>query len=211
MPRRGERACFRLAVAHDAGGDEIGIVEHHAVGVRQAVSELTAFVDRSGSLRCHVAADVAGEGELLEELPQALEVLALVGIDLGIGTFQIGGPEYSGCAMTRARDEDDVEVVTKDEPVQVNPDERQRRTGPPMAQQPGLCVLRLQRRSQQRIVLQVDHPHRQVVAGTPVRIDQRQLPGGQRRDRLPIRFQVRAQVVVHGLFSRVLMAIHHAC
>ena len=45
-----------------------GIVERGAEGVRDAVAELAALVDRARRLRRAVAADAAGEGELLEEL-----------------------------------------------------------------------------------------------------------------------------------------------
>ena len=43
-----------------------------------------------------------------------------------------------------------------------------------------LDVVRLQRLAQQRVVFQVDHPHRQVVARPPVGVDQVQLRIGER-------------------------------
>ena len=61
MPGRGERTGLGLAIAHHAGDDQIGIVERSAVGVRHAVAELAALVNRARRLRRHVAADVAGE------------------------------------------------------------------------------------------------------------------------------------------------------
>ena len=36
---------FGFAVADDAGGDEIGVVEHRAKGMAQRIAELAAFVD----------------------------------------------------------------------------------------------------------------------------------------------------------------------
>jgi hypothetical protein len=61
MPRGGERSGLRFAVADYARDDQFGIVERRAVRVRQAVAQLTAFVDRPGRLRRDVRADVAGE------------------------------------------------------------------------------------------------------------------------------------------------------
>ena len=50
VPAVGERAGLGLAVADHAGDDQVGIVEGRAVGVRQRVAELAAFVDRAGRL-----------------------------------------------------------------------------------------------------------------------------------------------------------------
>ena len=51
MPGRRERAGFGFAVADDAGCDQIGIVEHRAIGMDQRIAEFAAFVDRAGRLR----------------------------------------------------------------------------------------------------------------------------------------------------------------
>jgi hypothetical protein len=42
MPRRGKRSRLRLAVAHHARDDEVGVIEGGTVRVRQAVPELAA-------------------------------------------------------------------------------------------------------------------------------------------------------------------------
>jgi hypothetical protein len=47
-------------------------------------------VDAAGGFRGAVAADAAGEGELLEEALQPRQVLALVRVDLRIGSLEIG-------------------------------------------------------------------------------------------------------------------------
>ena len=61
VPARRQRAGLRLAVADDAGDDQIGIVERRAVGVRQRIAQLAALVDRAGRLRRDVARDAARE------------------------------------------------------------------------------------------------------------------------------------------------------
>ena len=48
MPAGGERPRFRLAVADDAGDDQVGVVERGPVGVAQGVAEFAAFVDQPG-------------------------------------------------------------------------------------------------------------------------------------------------------------------
>jgi hypothetical protein len=117
---------------------------------------------------------MAGERELLEELPQALGVLALVRIELGVRPFEVGGAEHAGRPVARTGYEDNVEIITLDYAIQMGPDERQRRTRAPMTEQALLHVLGLQRLLEERVVLQVDHPDRQVIARAPPRIDERE-------------------------------------
>ena len=181
VPRGRERPGLGFAVTHDAGDNQIGIVERHAVGVRETVAKLAAFVDGAWCFWRDVAADVAGEGELLEELLHPFRVLALVGINLGVRPLEIRRPQHARCAVARSGDENHVEVVLDDHSVQVHPHERQRRAGAPMAEEPVLDVLCLQRLFQQGVVLQVDHPHRQVVACPPEGVHQFKLVFRQRR------------------------------
>ena len=76
VPARRERPGFRFAVADDAGDEQIGVVESRAVGVRQGVSQLAAFMDRAWRLGRDVTGDAAGKRELLEEPLQSRLVLA---------------------------------------------------------------------------------------------------------------------------------------
>ncbi len=134
MPRRGERPRLRFSVADDACDDRVGVVERHAIGVGEAVAELTAFVNRPRCFGRHVAPDVTGERELLEEFTEPLLVLALVGIDLGIGPFEVSRPQHTRRPVARPRDEHDVEIVFHDHPVQMKPREGERRAGAPVAE-----------------------------------------------------------------------------
>ena len=88
VPAGGQRPGLGLAVADDAGDDQVGVVEGRAVGVRQGVAQLAAFVDRAGRLRRDVAGNAAGERELREEPLHACLVLADVGIDLAVGALR---------------------------------------------------------------------------------------------------------------------------
>ena len=112
MPRRGERPGLRLAVTHNAGDNQIGVVERHAVGMREAVAKLAAFVDRAWRFRRDVTADVSREGKLLEKLLHPFRVLALVRIDFGVRPFEIRRPQHAGRPVARSGHENHVEVVT---------------------------------------------------------------------------------------------------
>ena len=174
MPRCGERPGLRLPIANHAGDDEFGVVERHAVGVGETVTQLAAFVDGAGGFRSDVAPDMAGEGELLEELLHPFRVLALVRIDLGVGPFEIRRPQHPRRAMARPGHENHVEVVFDDHPVDMYPNERQRRARAPVAEQPVLHIFSLQGLLEQRVVLEIDHAYRKVITGPPIGVHQLQ-------------------------------------
>ena len=76
MPRGGQRPGLRLAIADDAGDDQVGIVERRAECVAERIAEFAALVDRAGAFGRGVARNAAGERELQEQLLQARLVLA---------------------------------------------------------------------------------------------------------------------------------------
>jgi hypothetical protein len=61
MPRRGQRTGFRFPVADHSGHDQIGIVERRSIGMREGVTQFSAFMNRSGSLGSDVAGNAAGK------------------------------------------------------------------------------------------------------------------------------------------------------
>ena len=48
VPTGGERPRFGLAVANNAGNDQVRVIEGGTEGVAQAVAKFASFVDRSG-------------------------------------------------------------------------------------------------------------------------------------------------------------------
>jgi len=143
--------------------------------VRETVAELAALMDGAGRFRGNVAPDMAGKGKLLEEFLHPFGVLALVRVDLGVGAFEIRRPQHARRAVTRPSHENHVEIMPDDHAVKMNPHERQRRARSPVAKEPVLYVFGLQRFLQQRVILEVDHPHRKVIARSPIGIHQFQL------------------------------------
>jgi hypothetical protein len=71
---------------------------------------------------------------------------------------------------TGAGDIDHIQVVLLDDPVQVHVDKIQARRGAPVSQQARLDVFQLQGLFQQRIVVEINLAHRQIVGGAPVGI-----------------------------------------
>jgi hypothetical protein len=75
-----------------------------------------------------VASNPPRKRELLKEFAKALKVLALVGINLRVGPFQIRWTQNARRAMSRAGKKDHVQIVFLDQPIQMDVDKRQSRT-----------------------------------------------------------------------------------
>ena len=171
VPPRRQRAGFGLAVADDAGHDQLGVVEGGAEGVRERVAELAALVDRAGRLGRRMAGDAAGKRELAEEVADPFLVSADMRVELGVGALEPGVCDDGRAAVAGAGDVDRVEVALLDRAVQVDVDQIEAGNGPEVAEQAGLDVLWPERLAEQRVVEQVDLADREVVGGPPVRVD----------------------------------------
>ena len=145
VPAGGQGPGLGLAVAHHHQSDQVRVVVDRPIGVREAVAEFAALVDAAGRFRGGVAADAAGEGELLEEALHPRQVFALVRVDLGIGAFEIGLGQDRRRPVPGAADIDRVQVVLLDQPVEVDVGEALAGVRAPMAQQPRLDVLEASR------------------------------------------------------------------
>ena len=179
VPARRERPGLGLAVADDAGDDQVLVVEGRAIGMAQRIAEFAAFMNAARRFRSNVAGNATGEAELLEQPLHALRVLTDIRIDFAVGAFQIGVSNQGRAAMPRPDDVDHVEVVALDDPVKVDVEHIQARRRAPVAEQPWFDVLALQRLFQQRVFEQVDLADGQIVGRSPVGIHRLQFPGGK--------------------------------
>ena len=168
MPRRGQRSGFRLAVADDAGDNEIGIVEHRPERMTERITQLAALVDRARTLWRCVARNASRKRKLNKELPQPGLVLADVWIDLAVGALEISVGHDGRAAVSGAGHVNHVEVVFLDDPVQVHVDEVLPGGRAPVSQQHMLHIRERQRPLQQRIVVKINLADRQIVGGAPV-------------------------------------------
>jgi hypothetical protein len=180
VPARRERAGLRLAVADDAGNDQVRVVEGRSIGVGNGVAELTSLVDRPGRLRRDMARNAAGKRELSEQALHPLLVGGDVRIYLAVSALEISVCDQTGSAMSGTRDVDHVEVVLFDEPIQVNVDEVQTRRRSPMAEEAWFDVVLREGLLEERIVIKIDLADRQIVRCPPIRIHQFPLIVSQR-------------------------------
>src|SRR5579864_2246027 len=81
VPGCGERPGFRFAIANNGRNDQFWIVKRRTAGMRENVPEFSAFMNRSGRFWSAVTPDSSGKRELMEELPQAIGVETLLGIN----------------------------------------------------------------------------------------------------------------------------------
>src|SRR5262245_55451724 len=111
MPAGGERSRLRLAIADDAGNDQVWVVVGGSVRVRDRVSELPTFVHRAWRLRSHVAGNSAWERELGEEPLHAFLVLGDVWVDFRIGSLEVGVGDQTRSSVSRTSDVKHVKIV----------------------------------------------------------------------------------------------------
>ena len=171
MPRRGQRPGLCFSIPNHAAGDEIGIVKHRAIRMKQRIAQLTTFVNGTGCLRCGMARYPTRKRKLPEQPPHALLVPGNIGIQFAIGTFEVRVSHHSGAAVARASDKKHVEIVRSDNPVHMHVNEVEPRCGAPVAQQARLDVRQFQRHFQQRIVQQINLSDGKIVGGAPVGVN----------------------------------------
>jgi hypothetical protein len=170
-------ARFRFTVTHHARHDQVGIVEGRAVGVEQRVAQLAALVNGPRCLRRDMTGNPVGPGELAEEPLDAVPVLPDMRVDLAVGALEIGVGHDPGAAVPGTHDVNHVQIVLGDQPVEVGVDEVEARRGTPVAQQTGLDVVNGQGSVEERVVLEIDLSHREIVRRAPIGVHLVELVG----------------------------------
>ena len=130
VPARGERSGLRLAVADDAGDQQIRIVEGCPESVHERIAELATLVDRARRLRCCVARDPPGKENCRKSSRSPSSPCADVRVQLAVGPLQVGVRDVCRSAVTRPGDEDRIEVARPDRAVQMRVDKVQPATVP---------------------------------------------------------------------------------
>src|SRR5262245_3179282 len=132
------------------------------------------------SLSSYVARNAAWKGELGEEPFHPLFVLRDRWIDLAVRAFQICIRDEARATVPRSGNIDDVQIAIRDDAIEVHIDEVQAWRRAPVAEQTRLDVLTPERLLEKRVVIQVNLTDRQIVRGSPVRIDSAHQVRGQR-------------------------------
>jgi hypothetical protein len=73
--------------------------------------------------------------------------------------------------MTWTRNENDVNVVLVDHPIEMDVDKVKSRRSAPVSKQTGFHVLALQRLLEERVVEKIDLPDREIVRRAPIGVD----------------------------------------
>src|ERR1700756_4255225 len=114
MPARGQGPGFGLAVADDAGHDQVGVVKGGAVRVRDSVPEFPALVYGAWCFWGHVAWNAARERELREEALHTLLICGDVRVHLAVRALEVRVCHQPRAAMSGACDIDHVKIVLLD-------------------------------------------------------------------------------------------------
>ena len=120
VPTGCQWARFRLAIADDAGYDQVRVIERGSVSMAERVAEFATFVDRAWCFWGNVRGDAAGEAELLEQLSHPLGILADIRVDLAVSSFQVSMGNQGRTAVTRTDDVNHAQVIALDDPIQVH-------------------------------------------------------------------------------------------
>ncbi|MNO98927.1 hypothetical protein D3C76_906880 [compost metagenome] len=134
VPTGRQRPRFGLAITDHASDDQVGVIERRTVGMGQAISQFAALMNRPWYLRRYMAGNAIRPGKLPKQTDQAITVALYRGIALGKSAFQISLRHHRRPAMAGTGDEQDVQVVLVDQPVEVRVDQVQSRRRAPMAQ-----------------------------------------------------------------------------
>ena len=168
VPRGRGRPGLELAVAHDAGHDQVGVVERGAERFRQRVAELAALVDHARVQRAEVAGEPARPRERPHQPGHPVVIAAEIRIDLGERPVDPLVREVGGRAVADAGDQQDVRVGVDDQPVEAGVHEVDAGAGAPVPQQARLHVLGPQRLLEQDVRAEIDLGGGEVVREAPV-------------------------------------------
>src|SRR5665213_3915465 len=92
--------------------------------MRNAVTQLATFMDRSGHLRRAMAAELPRKRKRAKKPQHPGLVEPLFRIHLAVGSLEVAVGDDRGRAVARPRDVDHVEIVLADDAVEVHPGER---------------------------------------------------------------------------------------
>jgi hypothetical protein len=88
-------------------------------------------------------------------------------IPLGVRSFEVAVRNDARTAMAETDDVDHVEIIVLDQPVEMNIEEIKSCCRPPMTEQTGLDMFKLEGCFKQRIILRIDLPNRRIVRRAP--------------------------------------------
>ena len=179
MPTGRQRTRLRLTVADDTRHNQIGVVKRRTVSVGNGITQFATFMNGTRRFRRDVAGNAARKRELLKQPLNARRALRDVWVDLAVGPFQIGIRHQSRPAVPRTGNVDYAQVVLFDKAVQMHINEVEPRGGSEVAQQPWLDMLDFERLLEQRVVHQIDLPHRKVIGCPPVSVHPAKLFRGE--------------------------------
>src|SRR5664279_1234411 len=150
-------------------------------------------MDRTWRFRCDVAWNAIGPGELPKQPQHPVSAALDIRKSLRIGAFEIAMRDQPRTAVAGPDDIDHVQIALFDQTVEMDIDEVEPGGSPPMPKQTRFDVFELERGFEQRIVLKINLPDREVIGGAPIRVHFFQQIGRQR---------IRHQGLLTGSFTR---------
>src|SRR5262249_29044109 len=118
-----------------------------------------------------MAWDTTRKRKLREQLLHPLFVLRNIRIDLAINSLKVSVGHQTRSAVARPGDVDHVEIVFLYHSVQMSIDKIETWRGSPVSQQPGFDMLFGQGLLEERVIIKINLPDREIVRCAPVSIE----------------------------------------
>lgn len=156
MPACGKRPGLGFPITDNRGDDQVRIVKRGTEGMRERISQFAAFMDTAWRFWRHVAGNTARKAELLEQFLHPAFVLRDFRVRLCVCAFEVSVSDQRRSSMTGAGNKQDIEILLRDDSVEMDINKVQARRCAPMTEQSGLDVFPLQRLSHEGISEQID-------------------------------------------------------
>ena len=168
VPAGSQWPGFGLTITNDARHDQLRIVQGGTIGMGQRIAQFAPFVNGARHMGADMAANAIRPGKLPKEPGHSKCVALDRWVELGVGTVEVCLSDQGRTAVARPRDEQHIEAVLANQPVQMGIDEVEPRGRPPVAQQPRFDIGQGQGPGQQGIALQIDLANGEVVRRPPI-------------------------------------------
>jgi hypothetical protein len=109
-----------------------------------------------------------GPRKRADKLAQAGRIKCQLWIEVMERTFEVKVRKIGWCTVTRTGDKHRIEIVAKDDSIQMGVNEIDSRTGPPMAKEPVFDVFRPKGFSQLHVVLQINLRASEIIGGSQI-------------------------------------------
>jgi hypothetical protein len=167
LPRTTGRTGLGLAVPHDGHDEKIRAIERGADGVKETVTEFPSLVDGSRNMRAHVTGHASGRREFTAEPAESRNVAIHLRADIVVTALEPDVGQNGRPPVARSGNEQCPSPLCPGDSKELNVEEVESGTRPPVSEKPRFDVFRTKRLPEQNVVEKKDLTCGKIVCGTP--------------------------------------------